>query len=223
MGDDGGMGERRQCAALRFGDIGMEPCETADVDLVDQPTRSKAGSQRRERRGQGGDDRLGHQRRGIDFSFARARKARIIDIRPVDRDGMGVGQQLHRVEPVALALVIGAVGPETVARPFPQARHGRLEDICRSAFEGEAGDLDFPRIVEDAGPGGGGGFGPKREVDAVAGQGRSKSLRRRAHQVITSGVVRPVWRVTPAICSTAAIRSAMASPVSRPRSPPAGS
>ena len=106
------MRERGQRSALRVRDVGMQQSETPYVQLVDQSAAREAGRLGRNFRQLGLDDGLGNQRGGVHPEIG---QAPVVGKAPVEFYGVGIDQQLRRIEPYAALMRPDAVRAVTVA------------------------------------------------------------------------------------------------------------
>ena len=137
--EDRRVGEGGDGAADGGGHVGVEEGEGADGDLVDQAAGPEDAGAGGARRGEGGDDRLRHQVRGVDGGVAGGGEAGVVGEGAVEGDGVGVDEELRRVEPVAALGGEGAVGAEAVAGAGADAGDGRRRRCRRRRGRGGCG------------------------------------------------------------------------------------
>ena len=204
-----------RCAS---GTSGWRPVKALHRHLVDEA----AGPEQRRRRGAGGGrrghHRLRHQRGGVDRRRARRGEARVVDERPVERGGIGVDEQLRRIEPEAVLRLERPVGAEAVARARPERPATdaenvavplrRMRDRAARASPSKRQSPDRSAFADQT----------AKRCPSATGRGAERlSETDRGAQVMTSGAVRPVLLPIPAIVSAAATRSASASATGRCR------
>jgi len=94
MGNDGGMCQGADGAAQRLRYFRMPHREAAHIQFIDQPAIAECRRLKRHLC-RVTDKALWHQRGGVKTAF---RQARIKDKGPVQRQGIGIGQQFAAVE-----------------------------------------------------------------------------------------------------------------------------
>ena len=213
--------QRAHGAAQRLGHVGVQPGERPDRHLVDEAAGPEHRRRRRLGDGEGRHHRLRHQAGGVDPVAPRGREPRIVDERPVERDGIGVDEQLRGVEAVPVRRLERPVGAKPVAGAGARVLH---RDGKHPEPAPAHGDAPFALAVEKAEPHPLGVRRPDREAGAPgAGNGAERLRKRHRAQVMTSGSERPVRSPMLASVSAAAMRSASASATARPRLPSGGS
>ena len=218
--DDGRMRERRDRAAQADRHLRVQHRERPHRHLVDQP----AGAEQRRggpaRRGQGGRPPPSASGCAVSIAgIARRGELRGVGEGPVERDGVGIDEELRRIEPQPARGRIGAVGAQPVAARRLR-RPARSAEKTPSVPRSSGDPLDLALAVEEAEPDALRRSRPDGETQAVLGRGGPERRGRvgdRGAQVMTSGAARPVRSRMPASASAAAIRSASASAVSRSR------
>ena len=207
---------------MRFGHVRMEHGEGADLQLVDQAAGLKQRRLAGDRLRQARDDRLRHQRRGVAALAAPRRQPGVVD----DRAGRS---RPHRDRPAACRDRTRGRAPahsrrrresRSARRPSGPARSARMTP-SPSRCKLEPVGLAVSRVVEQARPRCALAVPDqtaKRMPSSATVRAKSRSASGRrlcCHQVMTVGLLRPVWLRMPAMSSAAAIRSASASCVSR--------
>ncbi len=178
MGDDRGVGEGCDGAALFFRDGGVEHGERLDRNLVDEA----AGRQDRpadlgER--VAGDDRLRHEVGGVG---AEHREPGVVFEGAVQFAGIGIDEQFRRIEPGAVIGIVGTPGAVAVTGAGTERRHRDAVDVVAAAYKPMAGDFPFTLGVEEAEFDAFGIVRPDGEIGAVCGQGYAEFRVRRSGQ-----------------------------------------
>ena len=119
MGDRGRMGESGECSPRALRNRGIEARKTAQVEFVDDQRLGGDPLASRFAAGRGAGDRFGRVRSAV---FAMFEHRGMQAERTVEAEGVGVSQQFGSVEPAPSRRIIRAFDPETVARPFAEAR-----------------------------------------------------------------------------------------------------
>ena len=195
--EDRRVGEGGDGAADRGRHLGVEDGEGADGDLVDQAAGAEDRRLWRGRRGEGGDDGLRHQGRGVDGGVAGGGEAGVVGEGTVEGDGVGVDEELRRVE--AMALLRGDRGRRRGSRSgCRQRRRGRSRTRRRRRRGSSARRVSRSPSKRQS----------QTRVGATRTTPRSGCRRGRAsrrgaagRQVMTSGAARPVLSVMSASLS----------------------
>ena len=150
VGDDRGVGQSAQRAALGRRHLRMAHREGAHGKLVDEAAGPEERRGRRflRNRVRGGDDRLRHEVRRVDPCPARRRERGIMAIRAVYLRRIGIYQELRRVEPEPARRVIRPVGAETIARARTDPGHMQGEDIVFAAPHRQPRGLGPARVEQ---------------------------------------------------------------------------
>jgi hypothetical protein len=187
MVDDLGVGEGGERAALRRADLFQQRRQALHVRLVDHRLRpwrlGTAIAVPVER--VGGDHRLRHGRGAIAAIEAEvaARRADVIAVNRVgpaqlsgQAPGVGVQQQLVRIEPVALFRRIGAIGAEAVELAGASMRQIAVPDLVGAFRQRIARQLLAARGVEQAEVHAFGIGREHRKIDAQTVKGRAERV-----------------------------------------------
>ena len=147
--------ERRAGAPQRLRHLGVRPREAAHVQLVDD-----GGGPRNARPDVGGGrqrlhrDGTGHRRRAVDAAARAVGAAGALDRvereRAVEGTGIGVDQQLGRIEHVAAGGVPGAVDAQPVASAGADPADEAVEDVAGALRQADAFRLGRAGRVEQA-------------------------------------------------------------------------
>jgi hypothetical protein len=166
--DRGGVRESGGRTAEMRRHVGMLPGEAAQVHLIDDRVAPRVGraascgrasAARRLVPAQpgvpGGEhDRLGHVRRAVRLVARAVRELTALRCvereRPVEGARVRIDEQLRRIEPVSLVGRPGPMRAQAVARARGDAVDRSMEDGADAVEEGDARDLAFPRVVEEA-------------------------------------------------------------------------
>ena len=174
MIEDGRRFQRPQGTAIRLRHVGMADRERSDRQFVDQA----AGLEERRPFGSGigksPHNGLGHERGGIAALASPCGQARVIDVRPVDLDRVGIDQQLVGIEPLALAGIIRTVGAEAVALAGFQAWHEKCVNTFAVRLQFQSLRLTF--AIEQAGPDALRRARPDGEMDTFRGDGCAEGV-----------------------------------------------
>ncbi len=126
VGDDSRMGQGRDRAALRLGHLRMQHGEGAHRDFVDETALPE---QRRLafHRPVAADDGLRNEIGGLSAELA---QPCIMAEGPVEFGGIGIDQQLGRIEPQTFVGIVDAIGAKTVAGAGLQVVDEQAVDIA---------------------------------------------------------------------------------------------
>ncbi len=198
--DDRGVRDAAVGAAQLLGDAGVQHREPLDVGLVDERRRVRrlgltvAGPVEE----RVDDDALHHVRRGV-LVVARVGIAEVVAeerLVPVDLtlDGLGVGvqEQLVRVEALAALRVVLAVHAVAVALPGSDGRQVGVPDVRVDVDEVDAGL--FAAVAEETQLDALGAFAEEREVRAVAVERRAERIARAGPGLHIASIVRSIRR-----------------------------
>ena len=173
MIDDAPRGQRRNASAKGSLHAGMAHGEAAHIELVIEPRR--LAPRMRGLVAATGNDGLGHQFGGVHRVLARQAQARGTDEHPTQMPGIGIDQQLVRIEEQTLVRIVGAVCPQPIAGAWPHIGDQAGMNIVFMHIQFEAPDL-LVLLVEQADPDGRGAFRIDGEIDTLGGRHRAELL-----------------------------------------------
>ena len=157
MRDDAWMGESLQRTALLGRHIGMELGKGVDGEFVDEtgigacdtPLPGPPLQGGREWAGTRFNNALWHQARGIDRLLRRQGLIGMPNVGAVDAAGVGVSQQLRRIEAVTLGRIIGAVRAKTVAGAGADPGDEAVVSIAVAIRQRQARDFDVALRIKN--------------------------------------------------------------------------
>lgn len=150
MVDHHRLGQGRDRAAHGGRHLWVAQREGADLGLVDEPAGWEVHRLRHPRRRQVGDDRLGHEGRGVEGRIARGRKAGVVGKGRIEREGKGIDQELRRIEPQPGIRVVRTIGTQAIARSGTDPRNDGTEDTV--VAPSKLDPRGFLRAVEETDP-----------------------------------------------------------------------
>ena len=179
--------QARVSAAVRFRDLRVQPGETAHVQLVDHGLVPGDARRAVVAPGEGGVDHLttGHAGSAVarvegQIGLLRAHLVAILQLAPVDaaddRFGIGVEQQLVRVEPLTMLGLVGTVDPIAVQQAGAGIGQVPVPDPVGLFGQRQAFKFALPAGIEQAEFHAFGVLREKREIDAATVPGGAQGV-----------------------------------------------